>query len=75
MSYRESKLNACFMPRAYNAQPRALTASILKPCDEVEDLNQDEREEHPLIRIKEIATPGEYHRVWSSCRWRREIQA
>ena len=72
MSYRASKLNACFIARVYDAQPGTLTGNILsfatkgwgstirKPC-----IKTSEKNIH-WIRIKEIAAPGECRKAWSN---------
>ena len=81
MSYRASKLNACFMARIYDAGPDTLTAKIVsfategwgegkrKTC-----IKTSEKNIH-WTRIKEAAMSGEYRRGCSSHQWIKEMQA
>ena len=81
MSFRASKLNACFMACVYDAGPDTLTARILsfatkgwgsgkrKTCIKTSGENIH------WTRIKKVATPGEYRRACSGHRWIMEMRA
>ena len=78
MSFRASKLNACFMARIHDAQPDTLTAKVVRYSTEgwgsrkrKTCIKTSQKNIH-WIKIKETAGPGRYTRAWTKERWKRE---
>ena len=81
MSFRASKLNACFMARVYDAGPDTLTTKIVSfatkgwgSAKRKTWIKTSEKNIH-WTRIKEAATPGEYRVACSNHQWIKEMQA